>query len=198
MTAGLAVVLVLLCAVGALMGFRDAPNAAALPVRYRALTPRGALLLTGAVNTVGALLGIGLITLSVHYFTSPAVRSEIGPLAVGVSCAVTLVWGLLLWWRRLPGSSTHALISALAGSHLAVRLSLHIDVAHTIFDLVRAEVVAQVEGVRRGLHAGEHAVPGGRAGQVGGGGGVLGQDVLHGVLLHGHLSLGSLLHGQNW
>ena len=36
MTAGLAVVLVLLCAVGALMGFRDAPNAAALPVRYRA------------------------------------------------------------------------------------------------------------------------------------------------------------------
>lgn len=79
MTAGLAVVLVLLCAVGALMGFRDAPNAAALPVRYRALTPRGALLLTGAVNTVGALLGIGLITLSVHYFTSPAVRSEIGP-----------------------------------------------------------------------------------------------------------------------
>lgn len=141
MTAGLAVVLVLLCAVGALMGFRDAPNAAALPVRYRALTPRGALLLTGAVNTVGALLGIGLITLSVHYFTSPAVRSEIGPLAVGVSCAVTLVWGLLLWWRRLPGSSTHALISALAGSHLAVRLSLHIDVAHTIFDLVRAEVL---------------------------------------------------------
>ena len=141
MTAGLAVVLVLLCAVGALMGFRDAPNAAALPVRYRALTPRGALLLTGAVNTVGALLGIGLITLSVHYFTSPAVRSEIGPLAVGVSCVVTLVWGLLLWWRRLPGSSTHALISALAGSHLAVRLSLHIDVAHTIFDLVRAEVL---------------------------------------------------------
>jgi len=61
-----------------------------------------------------------------------------------------------------------------------------------------AEVVAQVEGVRRGLHAGEHAVPGGRAGQVGGGGGVLGQDVLDGVLLHGHLSLGSLLHGQNW
>ena len=41
-------------------------------------------------RTVGALLGIGFITLSVHYFTSPAVRSEIGPLAVGVSCAVTL------------------------------------------------------------------------------------------------------------
>ncbi|WP_206730677.1 hypothetical protein, partial [Streptococcus pneumoniae] len=53
--------------------------------------------------------------------------------------AVVLV--LLCAVGALMGFRDDALISALAGSHLAVRLSLHIDVAHTIFDLVRAEVL---------------------------------------------------------
>lgn len=141
MTPGTAVVLLLLCALGAMTGFRDAPNAAALPVRFRALTPRLALVMTAVLNAVGALLGIGFITLSVRYFTSPVVRGDAGPLAVGVTAVVTILWGLLLWWRRLPGSSTHALLSALAGSHLAVHLSLRDDLADSILETIRVEVL---------------------------------------------------------
>lgn len=141
MTPGLAVVALLLCALAAMTGFRDAPNAVALPVRFRALTPRLALVMTALLNAVGALLGIGLITLSVHYFTSPAVRGDVGPLAVGVTAVVAVLWGLLLWWRRLPGSTTHAVLSALAGAHLAVQLSLHDDLAGSILESVRVEVV---------------------------------------------------------
>lgn len=141
MTPGIVAVGLLLCALGALMGFRDAPNAVALPVRYRALTPRLALLLAAVLNTIGALLGIGLMTLSVQYFTSPLVRGALGPLAVGVIATVTVLWGLLLWWRRLPGSSTHALLSALAGTHLAVHLSEHYDLSESILESIRGDVV---------------------------------------------------------
>ena len=141
MTPGLVVVALLLCVLAAVTGFRDAPNAVALPVRFRALTPRLALLMAALLNAVGALVGIGLITLSVHYFTSPVVRGESGPLAVGVAAVVTILWGVLLWWRRLPGSSIHALLSALAGAHVAVHLSRHDALAVSILDSVRAEVL---------------------------------------------------------
>ena len=48
MTAAVALVLLLTVLLGLVTGFRDAPNAVALPVRFRALSPRIALLMAVA------------------------------------------------------------------------------------------------------------------------------------------------------
>ena len=51
MTAAVALVLLLTVLLGLVTGFRDAPNAVALPVRFRALSPRIALLMAAVLNT---------------------------------------------------------------------------------------------------------------------------------------------------
>lgn len=112
-------VLVLLLAVGGLMGFRDAPNAVALAVRFRALTPRVALILSALLNAVGVLLGALVLTLGLPLMVAGGTaRPEVVAL-VGVAAAVTLGWGVLAWRFRAPTSTTHALLASLAAAHVA-------------------------------------------------------------------------------
>lgn len=119
MTVALLLVLLLVTGLGVLIGVRDAPNAVALAVRYRALTPRAALALAATLNAVGVVLGALVPALALG--TAPAVseRSPATLLVVGVAAAVGIAWGVLLWRRRIPASTTHALLAALAGGHLA-------------------------------------------------------------------------------
>jgi len=104
-----------------LNGFRDASAAVALSVRTRALTPTIAVLLAGFFNLLGALLSVGLTAaFADRLFTvQPGSNGLILLLAALLGASL---WGVYLWWRGYPASSTHALISALVGASLGSAL----------------------------------------------------------------------------
>lgn len=111
-------VVLLIAAFAFLNGFRDVSSSVALAVRTRALTPTVAVLLAAFFNLVGALLSASVVVAISHTWISlPAGTSGLSILLAGVSSACA--WGLLMWWRGIPASSTHALVGGLAGAGLA-------------------------------------------------------------------------------
>lgn len=101
-----------------LNGFRDVSNAVALATRTRALTPSVAVLLAAFFNFIGALLSATLaVAVSQHWITLPPGADGLSILVAGLVSASA--WGLLMWWRGIPASSTHALVGGLAGAGLA-------------------------------------------------------------------------------
>jgi PiT family inorganic phosphate transporter len=101
-----------------LNGFRDVSTSVALAVRTRALTPSVAVLLAAFFNFVGALLSAGLaVTVSQTWISLPMGTGGLSILLAGLGSA--FAWGILLWWRGIPASSTHALVGGLAGAGLA-------------------------------------------------------------------------------
>jgi PiT family inorganic phosphate transporter len=113
-----AMVVVLAAAFAFINGFRDVSTSVALAVRTRALTPTVAVLLAAAFNFIGALLSAGLaVAVSQNWVILPSGDSGLTILVAGLASAST--WGLLLWWRGIPSSSTHALVGGLAGAGTA-------------------------------------------------------------------------------
>ena len=114
----LALVLVCAGAFAFLNGFRDASSSVALAVRTRALTPTVAVLLAGLFNFIGAGLSAALVlAVSQAWLTLPAGTNGLTILLAGLLSAI--LWGLYLWWRGIPASSTHALVGGLAGAGVA-------------------------------------------------------------------------------
>lgn len=100
-----------------LNGFRDASTAVALAVRTRALTPSMAVLLAGLFNCIGVLASVALTaTFADKLFSVPPGRNGLVVLLAAVVGAS--LWGVYLWWRGYPASSTQALISSLVGASL--------------------------------------------------------------------------------
>jgi len=118
-TAGIfAAVVVLTAAFAFLNGFRDVSTSVALAVRTRALTPSVAVLLAALFNFLGALLSSSLaVAVSQHWISLPGGADGLTILVAGL--ASSCVWGVLMWWRGIPASSTHALVGGLAGAGLA-------------------------------------------------------------------------------
>ncbi|UUL76605.1 inorganic phosphate transporter [Pseudarthrobacter sp. Fe7] len=113
-----AAVVLLAAAFAFLNGFRDASTSVALAVRNRALTPTVAVLLAAFFNFVGALLSALLaVAASRTWINLPAGTDGLTILVAGLASACA--WGLLMWWRGIPASSTHALVGGLAGAGLA-------------------------------------------------------------------------------
>jgi PiT family inorganic phosphate transporter len=101
-----------------LNGFRDVSTSVALATRTRALTPSVAVLLAAFFNFIGALLSATLaVAVSQHWITLPPGTDGLSIVVAGLASA--FAWGLLMWWRGIPASSTHALVGGLAGAGLA-------------------------------------------------------------------------------
>lgn len=110
-----ALVVVLAAAFAFINGFRDVSNSVALAVRTRALTPTVAVLLAAVFNFTGALLSSGFaVAVSQNWVTLPVGDSGLSILVAGLASAC--IWGLLLWWKGIPSSSTHALVGGLFGA----------------------------------------------------------------------------------
>lgn len=113
-----AAVVLLAAAFAFLNGFRDASTSVALAVRNRALTPSVGVLLAAFFNFVGALLSALLaVAVSRTWINLPAGTDGLTILVAGLASACA--WGLLMWRRGIPASSTHALVGGLAGGGLA-------------------------------------------------------------------------------
>ncbi|MET3708916.1 PiT family inorganic phosphate transporter [Arthrobacter sp. UYEF6] len=119
MTAVIFGVVVMLTATFAFLnGFRDVSTSVALAVRTRALTPSVAVLLAAFFNFVGALISATTVVVISHtWIHLPAGPSGLSILVAALASACA--WGLIMWWRGIPASSTHALVGGLAGAGLA-------------------------------------------------------------------------------
>ena len=95
-------------------GVHDASNAVAVPVRTRALGERSALYLAALFNVLGV---VGAFLLLGEYSASwvSAPEGTTGLNGIVAALLVCAIWGVLTWVSRIPSSSTHALVGALAG-----------------------------------------------------------------------------------
>jgi inorganic phosphate transporter, PiT family len=93
-------------------GFHDTANAIATSISTHALSPRVAVLMSGAMNFVGAF-----VTLKVAATIGSGVADPKQVTLVMTLCALigAIIWNLITWYLGLPSSSSHALIGGLIG-----------------------------------------------------------------------------------
>jgi PiT family inorganic phosphate transporter len=97
-------------------GFHDTANAVATVIYTKALKPTVAIVMSGTLNFLGAVL-VGTAVAKMITKIIPAEHATL-PLVVAVLCAA-ITWNLVNWWHGLPVSSSHSLIGSLSGAGLA-------------------------------------------------------------------------------
>ena len=93
-------------------GFHDTANAIATTVYTKALPLRAAIIMSAAMNFIGALtservamtIAAGLVDVKLELYV------------VLAALAGAIIWDLFTWWRSIPSSSSHALIGSLIGA----------------------------------------------------------------------------------
>ncbi len=112
-------------------GFHDTANAMATSIATKALTPKTAVALSGALNLVGAFLSVEValtVTNAVVKIQDSKGVPRADLLAGGGSDLLLIVlagliggivWNLLTWLLGLPSSSSHALFGGLIGATVA-------------------------------------------------------------------------------
>jgi inorganic phosphate transporter, PiT family len=97
-------------------GFHDTGNAMATSIATKALSPRVAVGLSGALNLVGAFLSLSVAAT----IASGLVETNLVTLTVvAAGLAGGITWNLLTWLFGIPSSSSHALIGGVIGSTIA-------------------------------------------------------------------------------
>jgi PiT family inorganic phosphate transporter len=97
-------------------GFHDTGNAMATSIATRALKPKAAVLLSAALNMVGAFLSLAVAaTIAKGLVDANVITLEV----VFAGLVGGIVWNLLTWLWGLPSSSSHALVGGVIGSVLA-------------------------------------------------------------------------------
>jgi inorganic phosphate transporter, PiT family len=96
-------------------GFHDTANAIATTVSTRAMSPRGAVILAGSMNLIGALTFTGVAETIGGKIANP-IKIQHGMVVVLAALVCAIIWNLITWYFGIPSSSSHALIGALAGA----------------------------------------------------------------------------------
>ena len=97
-------------------GFHDTGNAMATSIATKALGPRTAVAISGALNLVGAFLSLAVAAT----IASGLVDTGLVTLTVVLAgLAGGITWNLLTWFFGIPSSSSHALIGGVIGSTIA-------------------------------------------------------------------------------
>ncbi|MDZ4835803.1 MAG: inorganic phosphate transporter [Candidatus Melainabacteria bacterium] len=94
-------------------GFHDTANAVATVIYTKALKPGVAIVMSGLLNCMGALL-VGTAVAQVITKIIPQETVTL-PIVVAVLLAA-LIWNLITWWYGIPVSSSHCLIGSLFGA----------------------------------------------------------------------------------
>ena len=101
-------------------GFHDTANACATVIYTKALKPSVAIVMSGILNFMGALL-VGTAVAQVITKIIPA-ESVTLPIVVAVLIAA-VVWNLITWWYGIPVSSSHCLIGSLFGAGITAAVA---------------------------------------------------------------------------
>ncbi|MFD7844710.1 anion permease [Nocardia sp. NPDC059764] len=128
MSAELLVLLIVVCTALAFdftNGFHDTANAMATSIATGALRPRTAVLLSGALNLIGAFLSVAVaatVASGIVDLSEVSGRALLDIVFAGLVGGI--LWNLFTWLLGLPSSSSHALFGGIIGSTLAA-LGLH-------------------------------------------------------------------------
>lgn len=95
-------------------GFHDTANAIATSVYTKALTPRNAILLSAAMNFLGALVSDKVA----KTISSGLVNNTLEQYVILAALISAIIWNLFTWWKGIPSSSSHALIGGLLGGSI--------------------------------------------------------------------------------
>lgn len=127
-------------------GFQDTANAVATVIYTKALRPRVAMVMSGALNFLGAVL-VGTAVAQVITKIIPQQTATL-PLVVSVLLAAVM-WNLFTWYFGLPISSSHCLIGSLFGAGVTAAglsgVSFH-ELNKVIIGLLVAPVVGFISG----------------------------------------------------
>ncbi|MBX5437671.1 MAG: inorganic phosphate transporter [Alicyclobacillaceae bacterium] len=126
-------------------GFHDTANAIATTVSTRALSPRRAVLLAGALNLVGALTFTGVAKTIGGKIADP-LKVPHGMWVVLAAVIAAITWNLVTWYFGIPSSSSHALIGALTGSVIGAA-GLHAINASGFASIVQALILSPVSAL---------------------------------------------------
>ncbi|BBA86695.1 MULTISPECIES: inorganic phosphate transporter [Mycobacterium] len=97
-------------------GFHDTGNAMATSIASGALAPRTAVILSAALNLLGAFLSTAVAaTIAKGLIDANLVTLEL----VFAGLVGGIVWNLLTWLLGIPSSSSHALIGGIVGATIA-------------------------------------------------------------------------------
>ena len=94
-------------------GFLDAANAVAALVITRVASPAGAILLAAFFNMAGPLLLGGAVADTIGKIVTVPAGEGVAVIGAGLTGAIA--WNLFAHRRRIPSSSSHALIGGLVG-----------------------------------------------------------------------------------
>ncbi|MEV6837514.1 inorganic phosphate transporter [Streptomyces sp. NPDC051133] len=171
----LAIVVVTALAFDFTNGFHDTANAMATTISTGALKPKIAVVMSAALNLVGAFLSVEVAnTISKGLVDETGIRPEV----IFAALVGAILWNLLTWLVGLPSSSSHALMGGLIGATVASAGfgAVHGDVLVTkvLLPAVAAPVVAGVASMLAtrfsygigGKAEGEATRKGYRAGQI--------------------------------
>ena len=95
-------------------GMHDAANAIATSISTRALNPKTAVLMAGALNFVGAFISEGVAKTMGKGLISPDLVKDQRIILAALLGA--LAWNLITWYLGLPSSSSHAMVGGLVGA----------------------------------------------------------------------------------
>jgi PiT family inorganic phosphate transporter len=94
-------------------GFHDTANAVATVIYTKALKPNVAIVMSGILNFMGALLvGTAVAEVITKIIPATTVSLTIVVAVLLAACA----WNLITWWYGIPVSSSHCLIGSLFGA----------------------------------------------------------------------------------
>ncbi|MGA2929132.1 MAG: inorganic phosphate transporter, partial [Solirubrobacteraceae bacterium] len=100
-------------------GFHDTANAVATAIATGALKPRTAVMMSAALNLLGAFISIKVAATIAKGIVNPKVLSGgTGLTLVFAALIGAVLWNLVTWYFTLPSSSSHALIGGVIGATL--------------------------------------------------------------------------------
>ena len=98
-------------------GFHDTANAMATSIATGALNPRAAVLLSAALNFIGAFISISVAATIAKGIINPSVLAGGSGLELVLAALIgAMTWNLITWYFTLPSSSSHALIGGVIGA----------------------------------------------------------------------------------
>ena len=112
----LAIVVITALAFDFTNGFHDTANAMATTISTGALKPKVAVVMSAALNLLGAFLSVEVAnTISKGLVDETGIRPEV----IFAALVGAILWNLLTWLVGLPSSSSHALMGGLIGATIA-------------------------------------------------------------------------------
>jgi PiT family inorganic phosphate transporter len=110
----LVVIIVIALIFDFLNGFHDSSNIVATMISSRAMSPRGALIMTAAAEFAGPFLfGIAVATTIGSEVVDPA---TITSAVIIAALSSAILWNLFTWYFGWPSSTSHALVGGLIGA----------------------------------------------------------------------------------